>query len=338
MSPLLGAGYIPGGAIGTELSVLTRRAFVPTMPVQIYQATPTLSMMIANAQTASGGVSSVTVPIQGTAFVNASAVDYSGAFPPPAVLQGAFETDWNLALVVVPIPFLGTEGLAQLDAAVIPLLEARMNDAGNAAADYLSTQLTSNATTGTLNIDGFPLIGGNAGLYGNLSRTTNAFWQANVKSAGSVAPTRANVLQYVLSAGKFNGGELPTFGMMPMNVWGSLAQDFLGLERYVITPDKTFDETAEGARAAFSALMVGTVPIYCDPYFDANMSGQLLLANARYLGFYIHESAAFAFTGFASTLPNFQLGWVGAVIVLIQTVCVKSKSVTLVSNFTGLTL
>src|SRR5712691_11549889 len=338
MAGLVGTGIVPGGAFGTELQAVTRRAFVPSMVVQILQATPLLSAALANAQTASGGISSVTVPLQGTAFTTAQATDFSGSFNAPQVQQGAFEADFNLKCVVVPIPFLGMEGLLQLDAAVIPLIEARMNDAGNQAADYLSTQLWSNATNGSINIDGLPLIAGTTGTYGNLSRVTNTWWQANLKNAGTVAPTRANVLQFILSAAKFNGGEMPTFGVCPMNVWGSLAQDYQGLERYVITPDKSFDESTQGARSSFTALMVSSVPIYCDPYADANAAGILYLVSPRYLGFYIHEAAAFAFTGFASTLPNFQIGWVGAVIVVLEMICVKEKSITQVSGFTGLTL
>src|SRR5262245_9902017 len=129
--PLLGTGVVPSGAIGNELAVVTRRAFIPKNIVQIYKATPVLSAGLANAQTASGGVSSITVPVQGAPFVTAQATDYSGAFNAPSAAVGMSEADFNLCAVVVPIPFLGMEGILQLSAAVIPLIEARMNDAGN---------------------------------------------------------------------------------------------------------------------------------------------------------------------------------------------------------------
>ena len=81
---LIGTGIVPSGAVGTELTAVTRRAFIPKNIVQIYKATPVLSAAIANAQTASGGVSSVTVPVQGTQMVTAQATGYDGAFNQPA--------------------------------------------------------------------------------------------------------------------------------------------------------------------------------------------------------------------------------------------------------------
>ena len=62
----IGGGIIPasGSQQYTELTYVTRRAFIPKMVVQIYNSTPLMAALIANSQTASGGVSSVTVPVQ----------------------------------------------------------------------------------------------------------------------------------------------------------------------------------------------------------------------------------------------------------------------------------
>src|SRR5207245_3283167 len=40
---LTGTRIVPTGAVGTELTAVTRRAFVPRVPVQIYKATAILS-------------------------------------------------------------------------------------------------------------------------------------------------------------------------------------------------------------------------------------------------------------------------------------------------------
>ncbi len=321
---LLGTGTMPSGVIGTELTAVTRRAFIPKAIVQTYKATPVLSAGLANAQTATGGVSSVTVPVQGSAFVTAQATDYSGSFNQPAVTQAITEADFNLKCIIVPIPFLGMEGIVQLNAAVIPLIEARMNDAGNQVADYAATQLATNGTNGTINIDGFPLIAANSGTYGNINRTTNTFWQAKVNTvAANTPPTRQAMLQQIVSAMKANGGEMPNIGILGPGTWSLLAKDFVGQEQYMITPGASFDQSTQGARAAFTALMVAGVPFYIDPYWP---EGQVNLFNTRYTSFYIHEAAAFAFTGFASTLPNFQLGYVGALVVVLEFISVKPAS------------
>src|SRR3990167_4994603 len=195
---------MPAGATGTELQAVTRRAFIPKVVVQTYYATPELAALLANAQTASGGVSSVTVPVQGSPMTTAQATDFTGSFNQPTGLTGISEADFNLKAIVVPIQFLGMEGIVQLNSAVVPLIEARMNDAGNQLTQYLSTQMLTNATDQTLNIDGLPLMAATTGTYGNINLTTNTFWAGNAIAAGSVDPTRARMLQYYVSAGKAN--------------------------------------------------------------------------------------------------------------------------------------
>jgi hypothetical protein len=331
MAGLIGTGYVPAGALGTEYTVLTRRAFVPKMVVQIYRATPTLSAALANAQTASGGISSVTIPVQGLPYTTAQPTDASGSFNAPQNVAAAFEMAANLCAIVVPIAFPGMEGLIQLNAAVVPRIEAVMNDAGNQVADYLNTQLWTNGTYGTINPDGFPLIAA-TGLYGNIDGTpaANNWWRANVRTVGAVAPTRLTVLRDIVSATKFAGGEYPNIGIMGPGTWELLAEDFLGLEAYMITPQQSFDQANLGARAGFTALMVGGCPIYSDL---ACPEGTLLLFNTRYFAAYIHEAAAFAFTGFASTLPNNALGYVGALVVCLQFVLAKRKTMSITTGY-----
>jgi len=331
---LIGTGYMASGAQGTELTVVTRRAFVPKMVVQIGKSTPTLSAALQNAQPASGGVSSVTIPVQGLPFVTAQATGFDGTFNQPQVQQGAFEMDVNLAAIVVPIPFQGMEGLAQLDAAVVPLIEARMNDSGNQIADYISTQLWTNNTYGSINPDGFPLMTG-TGLYGNINGTAQTWWQAQTRTEGSVNPTRLTIMADIVSATKFNGGEPPNIGIMGPGTWALLAQDFINQESFMITPQQSFDSTHLGARSGFIALMVGSIPIYFDLY---SPEGQLLLFNTRYFAAYVHTAAAFAFTGFASTLPNNQLGYVGAVVAVLNFLVAKRKSMTICTGYNSVTV
>ena len=68
--------------------------------------------------------------------------------------------------------------------------------------------------------------------------------------------------------------------------------------------------------------MVGSVPVYCDPKCP---EGILYLLNTDYLSLYIHEKAGFQFTGFESTLPNGQFGYIGAMLTLLELVSVKEQ-------------
>mgnify|MGYP006280498553 CR=1 FL=1 len=331
----IGGGIIPasGSSQYTELTYVTRRAFIPKLVVQLYNSTPLLAALIANSQTASGGVSSVTVPVQGAQFVNAQWSDYSGSFSQPAVQQGAYNAEFDLKLMIAPVPFLGMEGAVQQDAAIIPLIEARMNDATNVMMDAMSTSLYNN-TTDNQQFIGLPAAISSSGTYGNINRSTYSWWQSSQYAAGGVNPTRQNILQYISGTVK-KGAEVPSFGLCGFGTWTLLAQDFVGQEQYVITPGSGFDGDANGPQAAFRALMVAGVPIYPDPYCP---EGTVYFVNSNYLSLYIHEQGSFVFTGFESTLPNWQIGYVGAVLMIAELVSTKPKTMTQVTgyNYIGL--
>ena len=334
----IGGGILPASGSNqyNELTYVTRRAFIPKLVVQIYNSTPLMAALIANSQTASGGVSSVTVPVQGSQFVNAQWSDYSGSFAQPSVQQGAYQAEFNLKLLVSPVPFLGMEGAVQQDYAIIPLIEARMNDATNVMMDSMATALYNN-TTNQQQFIGLPAAvddGTGTATYGNISRTTNTWWKSKQYAAGSVNPTRQNVLQYISGTVK-NGAEVPTFGVCGFGTWTLLAQDYVGQENYMITPGSGFDGDANGPQAAFRALMVAGVPIYPDPYCP---EGTMYFLNNNYMSLYIHEQASFAFTGFESTLPNFQIGYVGAVLMIAELVNTKPKSMTKITGYNSLSL
>ena len=335
----IGGGILPasGSTQYNELTYVTRRAFIPKLVVQLYNSTPLMAALIANSQSASGGVSQVTVPVQGAQFVNAQWSDYSGSFNQPSVQQGAFNAEFNLKLMIAPVPFLGMEGAVQQDHAVIPLIEARMNDATNVMMDAMATALYNN-TTNTQQFIGLPAAVSNsnpaAGNYGNIDRTAYAWWQSKQYAAGSVNPTRQNVLQYISGTVK-NGAEVPSFGVCGFGTWTLLAQDYVGQEQYVITPGSGFDADGNGPQAAFRALMVAGVPIYPDPYCP---EGTLYLLNTNYLSLYIHDQGSFVFTGFESTLPNWQIGYVGAVLMIAELVSTKPKSMTKVTGYNSLTI
>ncbi|MEI8327094.1 MAG: phage major capsid protein [Betaproteobacteria bacterium] len=334
----IGGGILPatGSTQYTELTYVTRRAFIPKLVVQLYNSTPLLAALIANSQQASGGVSSVTVPVQGAQFVNAQWSDYSGSFAQPSVQQGAYNAEFNLKLMITPVPFLGMEGAVQQDAAIIPLIEARMNDATNVMMDAMATSLYQNYTN-TQQFIGLPGAiddGTNLVTYGNISRTTYTWWKSKVYNAGNVNPTRQNILQYISGTVK-NGAEVPSFGVCGFGTWTLLAQDFVGQEQYVITPGSGFDADNNGPQAAFRALMVAGVPIYPDPYCP---EGIVYFVNTNYLNLYIHEQGSFVFTGFESTLPNWQIGYVGAVLMIAELISTKPKSMTRVSSYNSLTL
>lgn len=317
---------MPGGPAGDQAAAWTRRSFVPKVVVQTRNATPLIAVMFASSKPATGGISSVTVPMQGGNFVETQSTDYAGKFNEPPNLSPGLDAAWNLKAIITPIPFLGMEALIQWDAAVIPILAARMNDAGNSAAEYLSTQLWTNAANNQ-DINGLPLIGSDSISIGGLSRVTYPFLKANIIHAGNVEPTRKLINKYLVSAVKSSQGEMPDFGITGPGTWAKLSEDYIGVEGFQRRPgDADFDK----GRAGFRELEVAGVPIYFDPAYG--VEGTIYFWKRKYMSFYIHQAAAWQFTGFQSTLANYQLGYVGALLTVIETVNVKPRTMTVIDQ------
>lgn len=335
---LIGNGITPGGAIGTELTAVTRRAFIPKMVVQIYKATPMLSILMKNGQRARGGVSQVTVPVQGSQFVNFSWSDYSGVFPQPSVQTAAQNAEFNLKLGLVPIPFMGMEALIQSSEVVIPLLEARMADAKTVLVQAISSAIYTNnsAVPGQTVVNGLPEAydsGANVSTYGGINRSTagNAFWKSTLKTSAGGILTRVAMIPYLVQTTWAAGGEAPDFMVMSMQDWTTLMTDFMGVEQFQTHPGSKYG-TDDVVNAGFRGLMLGNTPIFGDPFCPV---GTAFIINSKYLAMYISEDADFAFSGFYSAIPNLQIANVGVVILAFNLVCTKPISGMQITGITG---
>ena len=323
--PIYGTGIIPqAGAVANELTATVRRAFMESVIVQIWQASPLIAALLQSAMMASGGLSPITAPLQGNPMVTGQWVGIDGTFNQPGVVPGIQNAEFNLKAFVTAIPFLGFEGLIQIDYDVVPLIDARMNDATNVTIDTFANALYLNVGNQQQML-GLPAAvddGTFSASYGGIPRATNQWWKSTyVHNGGATTPTRNLIMQYVAQVTKKNG-EMPKMGICGVGTWTLLTQDFMALERYNITPGSNFSETTGGAKSGFQACMVGSVPVYCDPKCP---EGILYLLNTDYLSLYIHEKAGFQFTGFESTLPNGQFGYIGAMLTLLELVSVKEQ-------------
>lgn len=334
--PQLGVGIVPSGAIGNELVALTRRAFVPRLVVQIYKSTPLLSLLLRNAQRARGGVSQVTVPVQGASFVNFSWSDYSGVFPQPPVQTAAQNAEFNLKLGVVPIPFLGMEALVQSSEVVIPILKARMADAKTVAVQSLSAALFTNNSTvpGQTQIDSLLQAyddSTNVVTYGGINRSTNAFWKSTLQTAVGAISTRVGFIKKIVQVTALSGGESPDFAVLSPGDWTTLMTDFMSSETFFTNPNSRYRED-DIVNAGFRGLMLADTPIFLDPFCP---TGTAYLINSRYLALYLSEDAPFAFSGFYSSIPNLQIANIGVVIVALNLICTKPISGMRMTGITG---
>jgi len=337
--PILGTGIMPAsGQVASQLTAVTRRAFVPVLIDQVSKATPALAMLMANNQTASGGASSITQPAQFGDMVNTQASDYSGTFQMPSDIPQIQNAEFNLKVTITPIPMFGIEAAIQDDYAIVNIMDARMNSAGNNYAKFWSTALYGNSTD-NMRMIGFPGAiddGTTLVTYGGISRTTQPSWKSYYKSvAANTNLTRQEMLKHIMGVVKSAGGEKPNCAFVGPGTWLALATDFVGQETYQITPGSSFDAPSDGPHSGFEAVKVAGIPVFC----DINCAeGDIWIINSNYANLYIHERLAFALTPFESMIPNGQLGYIGAVVSLAEFVVSKPASCGHVTNLNSISI
>lgn len=332
--PLPGQGVVPTGSLYTELNAVTRRAFVPRLFVQIYNASPTLFFLFGGAQRAAGGLSQITIPVQGQSMVQGQFTGYGGGFNSPVITTGVQNLQFPLCYWVVPIPLPFGESVIQATDTVISLLKARMNDAWAVTWQNLAGLTFSNNTADTLLPDSFYDAfddGTNVTTYGGINRTSpgntslkGQYYVASSASgkSGNVGFTRATMSDAIITISDAAGGEAPTVVIMNPADFATLNNDFIGAEQIFTRPgqEMTMGTTA---RSSFPNLNVAGVPIFADHFCPV---GNAYFVNTKYTNLYGSEDYMFDFSGFYSLVPLGQMGQQGVVVLGYNTVSAKPVS------------
>ena len=342
MAVLGGTGVVPGSTTGTflELNSLTRRAFIPRVTVQLYFATPSLMLLMGNAQKSAGGMNQITGPVQGAQMVQGAWTGYSGSFNKPQVIPGVQNFAFNTAYFTVPVPLVLGEILLQATEAIIPILDVRMNDVYAVMAQQMGSALFTNNTNNVLMpssfIDGFD-NGTTVATYGGINRNAaaNSFWKGQVINAGAaVVATRKLMSQYLIQITDAAGGEAPDYAVMNPSDYSVLNGDFIasgsgtGPEQIFITPGKEYSMDTP-VRSSFPNLIIAGVPFFADHWCP---KGSMFFVNSKYTSMYISEDAPFAFSGFYSAIPLMQIAQVGVCIVGYQVITTKPLANAVLNN------
>ena len=333
--PIAGQGAVPpAGGIYNELTAVTRRAFVPRLFVNLYYATPTLFYLLGNAQKSAGGLTQITIPVQGQSMVQGQFTGYGGGFNSPVITPGIQNGQWPTAYWVVPIPLPFGEQVIQATEREISILKARMNDAWSVTVQNVGGLVfTNNAANPLLPssfVDGFD-NGTNVPTYGGINRNQagNSFWKGQyyVAPTGAGNPgtsgfTRQTMSNYIIRITDAAGGEAPTCGIMNPGDFATLNNDFIGTEQIFTNPGKGYD-MATGVRSSFPNLNVAGVPLFFDHFCP---QGNVFFFNQKYTSMYMSEDAAFDFSGFYSLVPLGQIGQQGVVLLGYNIVTSKPVS------------
>jgi len=320
------SGILPGGATQAQLAAITRRAVVPTVFCQIYQSHPLLSLLFSNSQRAKGGVSAITIPVQGAPFTNFSWGGFGGDFAMPQDQDAITNLQFNLKLGMVPMGFFGMEALIQASEVIIPKLRVVMSDAAVVMKKAFASAMYANNAANPLVIDSLVQAYDNGTLttsYGGITRTGNPWIQGQYyTNIGAQAVTRAGMATLLTQISTAAGGESPDFMVMNPANWAALMTDFMGYEQYQTRPRSMYGKD-DVVNAGFRAIRVLDTPIFPDPYCPV---GQAFAINSRYLSLYLSEYAPFAFSGFHSLIPLGQIADIGVLFSALDLVCAKPSS------------
>ena len=326
------SGITPGGAIGQQLSAITRRAVVPVLVSQIYQSHPLLSLFLRNAQRARGGVSQITIPTQGASFTSFSWGSFAGDFPMPQDVAAITNAQFNLKLGMVPIGFFGMEGVIQSSEVIIPKLRAVMNDAAVVIKQSLAQALYANNSANPQALDslvGAYDAGANVATYGGIPRAGNIWWQGQYYPNSAQLASRAGMSAAIMRVLQGAGGESPDFGVMSIPDWTTLMQEFMSIEQFQTKPRSMYGKDDQ-VNTGFRAIEVLNVPIFPDAFCPR---GECYLFNTKYITAYISDALNFQFSGFESLIPLGQLASIGVLLTGLNIVCSKPSSG---AHFTGL--
>jgi hypothetical protein len=347
--PIGGIGPAPSGNLFNELTSVTRRAFVPKLFVQIYFASPTLYHLWGSANSASGGLNQITIPMQGQSAVQGQYTNYGGSFNSPQITPSVQDGQWNLAYWVVPVPLPFGETILQSSAEkVIPLLKVRMNDVYSVTWQKMATQLFSSSGSNSNLPQGFLDAfddGTNTPTYGGINRLAagnSAFkgqyinagagstWESNytTQTKGWTRVSMNSLIQKITSTA---GGEIPTFCVMNPADYATLGADVISTEQQNIDPGGSYNINTI-ARSVFSNLNIGGMPFFADTFCPV---GNLFFVNTQYSTFYIDENAALDFSGFYSLVPLNQIGQQGVTVLGYNFISAKSVSGAWVYGFGG---
>ena len=341
MAVLGGTGVVPSSSGNTagifnELTALTRRAFIPRVTVQLYYATPTLMMLMGNAQKSAGGMNQITGPVQGQSMVQGAWTGYSGSFNKPSVLPGVQNFAFNTAYFTVPVPLVLGESLLQATEDIIPILDVRMNDVFAVTAQMMGSAIFTNNTANpqmpSSFIDGFD-NGTTVANYGGINRNVgvNSFWQGQVYSNVGAINTRATWATYLIMATDNAGGECPDFVVMSPSDYATLNTQFIGIEQIRMSPGEVGDMDTP-VRSSFPNLLINGVPFFMDHWCP---KGTAFMVNTKYTSMYLSSDAPFAFSGFYSSIPLMQIAQIGVMIVGYQILTTKPLANAIVTGITG---
>jgi len=285
----------------TQLNAITQRYIVPKLHDAIFDSNPFLKRILASGSYISvPGGTTIDVPL------NYAVASANGWFNASETLDTSDSENMTCAKYTWCQLYAGVtisdveESQNGGAAGIIKLLASKMKIAEKTIKDTLGTGLYSDGTN-TKSIVGLADLVAVNQTVGQISQTTNSWWQAKLDSTTTTLSLSAMNAVYEDAS---VDSEKPTVGLTTRSIYGYYYN--------LLTPVQRFmdDGTAKGG---FSNLMFNGIPIISDSHCT---SASLYFINEKHVGLYYHPDWDFRFQDFERPVnQQLRVGrflWMGA--------------------------
>lgn len=294
------------------LESITQDKFIPKLVDNIFDSSALLTMLKKDGRIIPGGTD-IKQPLRYAK--NTSRGWYSGWDVMDVTIPDdltAAKFDWANAYISVGISG-EDERKNNGDAAIIKLLQTRIDGAEMALMDFLADELyTGSDAKGIVGLD----TAINTGTYGGIDGSTYTWWQSTVDSTAHTAANMKNSTStsFIHTLLRTGWAACKHLGKTPNLI--VTTQDVFDIYEQTLQVNARYNKSARGqflADAGFDTLEFRGIPVTVD---EKCPTDKMYMLNTEFYSLYIHPQANFKFTGFK--VPSNQDGRVGQILFMGQ--------------------
>lgn len=315
---LVTGGAMPDDSIALSYLNSVRRGFVSYAVAQnITKLSPLVKILLDRADQRDWGIPFVVQPVVGSKVYSAFPMGFTGEYTsssinPPNILAAQFNpAEWGVEVRISRNELLMFQNNPL---AVVDIVSARSADAFISLMEALTSQLLGSRTTSgvedPLKFYGLKDMiddGTQCPNYGNISRSTYAWWASDIYNTTSLWSDYSTVPAFTLVQrglsryiNRNSAAGLPTIGVCSFATFQKIAESFTGVLDKVITQDVT--EVLETRSYRVMGIDVNGVPIFPDPWL-ASDSGVIYFLNLDHVKLSLAKGLDFVETPFESLRP-----------------------------------
>lgn len=296
---------MPGNANFDSIASTTLQNYRPVLQDNIFKRVPLLMWLEKKGRMMLDGGRTIVIPL--TYTKNSTAQGYTGygvLNTTPQEEQTAAEYVWAQYAASISISGREEAQNAESKTRIVNLLKAKMEGAEKSLREKINEDAFGSTLDSENKVNGLQSLVDTTSTVGDISRSTDAWWQAKVTtSVGSFASGGVNAMRTLYLNASNAGSNTPDFAITTQSV-------FEYYEKSLQTQQRFNDSKA--ADGSFETLKFKNVTLFFDPFCP---SGELYFLNSDALAFVTHSDRNFITTDFKKPVNQdakvAQVFWMG---------------------------